>query len=150
MSFHPSYHFVGVSHLPLDTGYLFFVGSNILLLMVVQQLVVILVFLQEKMSVHPSTAPSSSLLKQFFSILFLNFTLASPLYPPVTLIVCLWPIWLKPGICLVVSWLKWKHSQQKSPKYSTWVQSQKWQNDLCSFPRQITQDHSNLSLCPNH
>ena len=27
------------------------------------------------------------------------------------------------------------HSQQKSPKCSTWVQSQKWQNDLCSFQR---------------
>ena len=23
----------------------------------------------------------------------------------------------------------------KSPKYSIWVQSQKWQNYLCSFPR---------------
>ena len=23
----------------------------------------------------------------------------------------------------------------KSPKCSTWVQSHKWQNDLCSFPR---------------
>ena len=23
----------------------------------------------------------------------------------------------------------------KSPKGSTWIQSQKWQNDLCSFPR---------------
>ena len=30
---------------------------------------------------------------------------------------------------------KWSshHSQQKSPKRSTWMQSQKWQNDLCSF-----------------
>ena len=30
---------------------------------------------------------------------------------------------------------KWSspHSQQKSSKYSTWVQPQKWQNDLCSF-----------------
>ena len=28
------------------------------------------------------------------------------------------------------------HSQQKSPKCSTWMQFQKWQNDLCSFPRQ--------------
>ena len=30
-------------------------------------------------------------------------------------------------------WKKWSslHSQQKSPKCSTWVQSQKWQNDLC-------------------
>ena len=36
-------------------GYLFLVGSNILLLMVVQQLVAILVFLKEKMSAHPST-----------------------------------------------------------------------------------------------
>ena len=32
---------------------------------------------------------------------------------------------------------KWSspHSQQKSPKGSSWVQSQKQQNDLCSFPR---------------
>ena len=45
---------------------------------------------------------------------------------------------------------KWSspHSQQKSPKCSTWVQSQKWQNDLCSFPRQIIQYHANPSLCP--
>ena len=28
-------------------------------------------------------------------------------------------------------------------------QSQKRQNDLCSFPRQTIQYHSNLSLCPN-
>ena len=27
------------------------------------------------------------------------------------------------------------HSQQKSPKHSTWMQSQKRQNDLCLFPR---------------
>ena len=30
----------------------------------------------------------------------------------------------------------------------TWMQSQKWQNDLCSFPRQTIQYHSNASLCP--
>ena len=29
------------------------------------------------------------------------------------------------------------------------MQSQKWQNDLCSFPRQTIQYHSNPSLCPN-
>ena len=28
------------------------------------------------------------------------------------------------------------------------MQSQKWQNDLCSFPRQTIQYHSNPSLCP--
>ena len=33
---------------------------------------------------------------------------------------------------------------------STWVQSQKRQADLCSFPRQTIQHHSNPSLCPNH
>ena len=33
-------------------------------------------------------------------------------------------------------------------KCSTWVQSQKQQNDLCSFPRQTIQYHSNPSLCP--
>ena len=37
----------------------------------------------------------------------------------------------------------------KSPKCSTWMQSQKWQNDLCSSPRQTIQYHSNPSLCPN-
>ena len=42
------------------------------------------------------------------------------------------------------------HSQQKSLKCSTWVQSQKWQHDLCLFPRQTIQYHSNPSLCPNH
>ena len=46
---------------------------------------------------------------------------------------------------------KWNshHGQQKSPKCSTWMQSQNRQNDLCSFPRQTIQYHSNPSLCPN-
>ena len=39
--------------------------------------------------------------------------------------------------------------KKQSPKCSTWMQSQKWQNDLCSFPRQTIQYHSNPSLCPN-
>ena len=37
----------------------------------------------------------------------------------------------------------------KSPKCSTWMQSQKQQNDLCSFSRKTIQYHSNPSLCPN-
>ena len=37
----------------------------------------------------------------------------------------------------------------KSAKCSTWMQSQKRQNDLCSFPRQAIQYHSNPSLCPD-
>ena len=37
----------------------------------------------------------------------------------------------------------------KSLKGSTWVQSQKWQNDIYSFPRQTIHYHSNPSLCPN-
>ena len=57
MQFRPSYHLAGVSPLPLGMGYLFLVGSNILLSMVVQQLVVILVFSQDKMSTRP-TLPS--------------------------------------------------------------------------------------------
>ena len=36
---------------------------------------------------------------------------------------------------------------QGSLKCSSWVQSQKQQNDLCSFPRQIIHYHSNPSLC---
>ena len=39
---------------------------------------------------------------------------------------------------------------QKSPKCSTWMQSQKQQNDLCSFPRQTIQCYNNPSICPNH
>ena len=47
--------------------------------------------------------------------------------------------------------LVWEKSLtvSKSPKCSTWVQSQKWQNDLCLFPRQTIQYYSNPSLCPN-
>ena len=37
----------------------------------------------------------------------------------------------------------------KSLKCSTWVQSQNWQNDLGSLPRQ-TIHHGNPSLCLNH
>ena len=43
------------------------------------------------------------------------------------------------GVALIVN---------KSLKCSTWVQYQKRQNDLCSFPRQTIQYHSNPSLCP--
>ena len=39
------------------------------------------------------------------------------------------------------------HSQQKSLKCSTWMPSQKWQNDLCSFPRQTIQYQGNPTLC---
>ena len=30
-----------------------------------------------------------------------------------------------------------------------WMQSQKRQNDLCSFPKQTIQYHTNPNLCPN-
>ena len=56
MRLHPSYHLAGSSPLSLDVGYLFLVGSNILLLKVVQQQVLILELLQEKMSARPSTS----------------------------------------------------------------------------------------------
>ena len=38
----------------------------------------------------------------------------------------------------------------KSPKCSTWAQSQNLQNDISSFPRQTIQHYNNQSLCPNH
>ena len=44
------------------------------------------------------------------------------------------------GVALIVN---------KSPKCSTWMQSQKRQNDLGSFPRQTIQYHDNPSLCPD-
>ena len=37
----------------------------------------------------------------------------------------------------------------KSLKCCTWVQSQKRQNDICSFPRQTIQYQGNPSLCPD-
>ena len=37
----------------------------------------------------------------------------------------------------------------QSLKCSTWLQSQKQQNDVYSFPRQTIQYHGNPSLCPN-
>ena len=37
----------------------------------------------------------------------------------------------------------------KSLKCSTWLQSHKQQNDLCSFPRQTVHYHSNSGLCPD-
>ena len=36
----------------------------------------------------------------------------------------------------------------KSLKCKTWMQSQRQQNDLCSFPRQTIQYHSNASYAP--
>ena len=53
-----SYHVTTASSLSLDVGYLFLVGSSILLSIVVQQLVATLVLSQEEMSVPPSTPPS--------------------------------------------------------------------------------------------
>ena len=59
---------------------------------------------------------------------------------------------------MVASWMNfgvfWNNlrriiSQQKSLKCSNWVLSQKWQNDLSSFPRQTIHYHSNPSLCSN-
>ena len=65
MWLHPYYHLVIVSPLSLDTGYLFLVDSNSFLLMIVQQLVVILVFLQE-MNTCPFIPLSRFLIHKLF------------------------------------------------------------------------------------
>ena len=36
----------------------------------------------------------------------------------------------------------------KESEMQYWMKSQKWQNDLSSFPRQTIQYHNNLRLCP--
>ena len=64
-----------LSPLSLDVGYLFLGGSNILLLMVVQQLVAILMSSQEKMSTFPSTRPSWSSLCSFVSRILSSYCL---------------------------------------------------------------------------
>ena len=53
----------------------------------------------------------------------------------------------------IIPWKKWSshHSQQKSMKFSTWKQSQKWQNGLYSVPRQTIECHSNqVYALPNN
>ena len=57
-TFTPPTILLGLLLCPWAWGIFFLVGSKILLLMVVQQQVVILEFLQEKMSAHPSTPPA--------------------------------------------------------------------------------------------
>ena len=52
------------------------------------------------------------------------------------------------GVALIVK--KKKKKKKKSLKCSTWMQSQKRKNDLCSFQRQTMQYHSNPSLFSNH
>ena len=42
-----------------------------------------------------------------------------------------------------------KNGQQKNLKCSTWMKSQKRQNDLCLLPRQTIQYHGDPSLSPN-
>ena len=54
----PSSCLVAASPLSLDMGYLFMVGSSVLLLMAVEQLVSIVVFSQEETSTCSSTLPS--------------------------------------------------------------------------------------------
>ena len=44
--------------------------------------------------------------------------------------------------------MEYHHGQQKSLKCSTWMQSQKQQNNLCLSPRQTVQYHGNPSLAP--
>ena len=60
-----------------------------------------------------------------------------------------WPLYL---LWTRIPFKKWKslHSQEKSLKCNTWMQSQKWQKDLCLIPKQTIQGHSNPSICPNH
>ena len=44
--------------------------------------------------------------------------------------------------------IRWIIEKARESKMQSWMQSQKWHNDLCSFPRQTIQYHSNPSLCP--
>ena len=86
---HPPCCLVGASPLPLHVGYLFLVGSNILLLMVVQQRVALLELSQEKMNVRPSTT-LSSLCHRYCLVAQLCLTLlhAHRLWP--ARLLCLW------------------------------------------------------------
>ena len=59
-------------------------------------------------------------------------------------------IWTSVDKVMTLSMLSSHHGQKKSPKCSTWMQSQKQQNDLCSFPRQsILAESLNNAVCRN-
>ena len=61
-----------------------------------------------------------------------------------------WTEWVNLTQMTIISTTVGKNPlEEKSPKCSTWMQSQQRQNDLCSFPRQTIQYHSNPRLCPN-
>ena len=55
-----------------------------------------------------------------------------------------WESFRKNGVALIVN------KKVQEAVLGTWMQSQKWQNNLSSVPRQSIQYHSNPSLCPNH
>jgi len=78
MWFCPSYCLAGASPLPLDVGYLFLMGSNIVLSAVVQQRVVILEFSQ-KMRAHPAS-PFCSPINTPPSKGIQSYLLHSPIY----------------------------------------------------------------------
>ena len=61
-----------------------------------------------------------------------------------------WPLYLPLWARIPKKKQSSPHNQQKSLKCSIWVLSQKWQNDLSSFPRQAIQHQSNSSLCTKH
>ena len=53
------------------------------------------------------------------------------------------------GIC-ELNGLEWVILIQMTIISTIVGKNQKWLNDLCSFPRQTIQYHSNPSLCSNH
>ena len=83
-----------------------------------------------------------------------TFTTLSLLFFKLDVILGLWTIkWMGVGNWIQMTItstpvgknpIEWSspYSQQNSLKHTTWVQSQKWLNDLGSFPRQIIQHHS--------
>ena len=82
----PSPHnLVQASPLPLDVGYLFLVGSNILLLIILQLLFAILEFSQEKISTYSSTLPSCENQEHWVQQSWLKTFWSRSLLPPLPL-----------------------------------------------------------------
>lgn len=71
----PSYCLVAASPLSLDVGCLSSVGSSILLLVAVQQLLAVLVFSPKEMNARPFTLPVCTLTLNFIT-LFYNIILS--------------------------------------------------------------------------
>ena len=76
----------------------------------------------------------------------LRFTSIELVMPSSHLILCRPLLLLPPIPPSIIVFSNESTLHMRCPKYSTWMQSQKWQNDLCSSPRQTIECQLSKSM----